>query len=109
MRPVTPTSDQEAKQSKSVVKCERLERPQKTHSQYDRQDTCRSVETLQDASREGETDTLVKERIKPKQLKPAARRILRVSATSSNLLAKLFDGIEKDKKSNVNSSIKRGR
>ncbi|XP_071805198.1 uncharacterized protein [Asterias amurensis] len=109
VRPVTPTSDQEAKQSKSVVKCERLERPQKTHSQFDRQDTCRSVETLQDASREGETDTLVKERIKPKQLKPAARRILRVSATSSNLLAKLFDGIEKDKKSNVNSSIKRGR
>jgi hypothetical protein len=34
--------------------------------------------------------------------------VVRVSASSSNLLAKLFDGIEKDKKSTM-TSVRRGR
>jgi hypothetical protein len=59
-------------------------------------------------SRDGATDSIPSEPVLSKPPKPPPRRVVRVSASSSNLLAKLFDGIEKDKKSTM-TSVRRGR
>ncbi|XP_038061427.1 uncharacterized protein LOC119732108 [Patiria miniata] len=96
-RPVTPPSDSDEKDSKPIVKAEKIERTKGTEKSQ-----------LQD-TREGAGETVATEVVKPKQPKPPPRRIVRVSASSSNLLLKLFDGVENDKKSNVIPTVKRGR
>ncbi|XP_022085540.1 uncharacterized protein LOC110976517 [Acanthaster planci] len=99
-RPITPPSDSDEKESLAVVKSEKPERAKSTEKPQP-QDAA--------ALREGALDAAAVEVVKSKPPKPPPRRTVRVSASSADLLAKLFDGIENDKKAPVAPTAKRGR